>query len=82
MNKRITDINILKESFATLNGQANGIYWVKFNNEHKLFIKNGESIGVVCHYLGESAMTCVSPIRKDVKEEFLKELKELKNIKL
>jgi len=71
---RISNINIIKEfkSALSLNkDMVYGVYSVIFNGKQEIFIKNGDSIGAVQHYLGESAGKCVSEIRDDVKQEFL-----------
>ena len=69
---RIQDINIIKE-FSSEHGTF-GVYSVIFNGEQKIFIRNGNSIGAVVHYVGEPVSKCVSEIRNDVKEEFLGKL--------
>lgn len=70
---RIQGINIIKE--FTSENITYGIYSVIFKGEQKVFIRNGNSIGVVVHYFGEPASKCISEIRDDIKEEFLSKLK-------
>lgn len=70
---RIKNINTIKE--FTNENITYGVYSVIFNGEHKIFIRNGNSIGAVVHYSGEPVSKCVSEIRNDVKEEFLSKLK-------
>jgi hypothetical protein len=72
---KIGDINIIREFKNDKN--TYGIYSVVFNGKQEIFIKNGNSIGAVQHYLGETASKCVSEIRDDVKQEFLNKLKEV-----
>ena len=53
---------------------TNGVYCVKLNGKPHIFIRNNESVGTVCHYLGKSASECVNIIRDDVKQDFLKQI--------
>jgi hypothetical protein len=54
---------------------TSGVYFIKLNKDKNyIFIRNNDSIGAVCHYLGKPASECVSIIRNDVKEEFLTQL--------
>jgi hypothetical protein len=77
MESRITDIRILYE-FTNKDTQSKcGTYLLNFNGERYLFIRNGESIGIVCHYLGRPASECVSIIRNDVKDKFFAELNKI-----
>lgn len=69
---KINDIQIIRE-FKSEN-RVNGIYSVMFNGKQEIFIRNGNSIGAVQHYLNEPASKCVSEIRDDVKGEFLSKL--------
>lgn len=70
----IQDITIIRE-FNNDDGVF-GVYAVIFNGKQEIFIRNGKSIGAVKHYLNEPASKCVSEIRSDVKDEFLKMLAE------
>lgn len=53
---------------------TNGAYLVTFKGTERLFIRNGNSVGTVSHFLGRYASQCVSEIRDDVKYEFLAQL--------
>ncbi|SBW02505.1 hypothetical protein KL86CLO1_11657 [uncultured Eubacteriales bacterium] len=55
-------------------GNTNGVYRVTFKGCEYVFVRNGNSIGKVSHYLGEPASRCVGEIRDDVKQEFLAQL--------
>lgn len=72
---KIGKIDVIRE-FGS-DDKIYGIYSVMFNDKQEIFIKNGDSIGTVQHYLGVPAGKCVSEIRDDVKEEFLSKLKEI-----
>ncbi len=52
-------------------GITYGVYSLDFNGEQKIFIRNGDSVGVVSHLFGEPANKCVCIIRDDFKQEFL-----------
>lgn len=71
MNK-ISDINTIRE-FKN-EDRVYGVYSVIFNGKQEIFIRNGKSIGVVQHYLGEPASKCVGEIRDNVKLEFLSKI--------
>lgn len=51
-----------------------GVYSLTFNGKQEVFIRNGDSVGIVIHYLGETASKCVSEIRDDVRQDFLSKL--------
>lgn len=55
-------------------GNTNGVYYVTFKGNDRVFIRNGNSIGAVSHYLSKPASQCVDEIRDDVKQEFLAQL--------
>jgi len=67
MSNKITEVSTLQE--FTNDDITYGSYLVKFNGEFKVFIRNGNSVGVVVYYKNEPASKCVSEIRDDVKEE-------------
>lgn len=69
---KISDINVIRE--YKNEDRIYGVYSVIFNDKQEIFIRNGNSVGAVKHYLGESASKCVAEIRNDVKEEFLSKL--------
>lgn len=76
---RITSIKVIEEFSSKDSGIIYGTYYVTFNGEQKVFIRNNNSVGAVTYYLGELPMKCVSQIRDDVEQEFLDALKN-KNI--
>ena len=53
-------------------GVVYGIYEVEFKGKKETFVRNGNSIGVITFYLGGRVDECVSIVRGDVAEEFLK----------
>jgi hypothetical protein len=69
MNK-ISKIDIIRE-FSNDEGVTYGVYSVTFNNKQEIFVRNGNSIGVIKHFWNEPINKCLLEIRDDVKEEFL-----------
>ncbi|MDD4402898.1 MAG: hypothetical protein PHI24_13890 [Desulfitobacteriaceae bacterium] len=65
----INSVKVIKET-----SDDSGIYLVDFNGELKVFVKNGDSVGVI------TCNKCVAIIRDNVKEEFLNKLTELKEV--
>jgi len=63
--------------FST-DGFTCGVYSVVIDDKPKIFIRNGNSIGVVSHFLNEPIKKCVSEISKEVKKKFLITLEKLK----
>lgn len=48
-----------------------GLYHVQLNSGGKYYLlRNGDSVGVICHYRGRPALECISIIRDDVKRDF------------
>lgn len=71
---KISNINKIREHKN--DGKIYGVYSLDFNGEQKVFIRNGDSVGVVTHLLEKSANECVSLIREDVKKEFLEKINQ------
>jgi hypothetical protein len=71
---KISDVTVIRE--FNNEDRVCGVYSVIFNGKQEIFIRNGNSIGVVQHYLGEPASKCVGEIRDGVKVEFLNRLKK------
>ena len=68
---RITNLKVLNRFKNNMNNNTCGIYWCEFNGEKKLFIQNGDSWGVVSHWLNEPVTKCVNIIREDVRDELI-----------
>lgn len=59
-----------------------GLYHVELNNGSKhYFIRNTNSVGVICHLVDRPSSECVSIIRDDVKKEFFEVLKNERMVK-
>ena len=72
---RISDIKVIKEFIN--DDITYGVYSVNFNGEQKIFIRNGESVGVITFKFDEPATNCICTIRNDVKEELFLALKKI-----
>lgn len=53
-----------------------GLYKVSMGDKDQYFLINGDSVGVICHFIGRPASECVATIRDDVKQEFLAKVQE------
>jgi len=62
--------------FAGESGITYGVYSVVFKGTPEIFIRNGNSIGVVTFFLGSPVGKCIAVTRSDVKEEFLNFLRQ------
>jgi hypothetical protein len=68
-------IEVIYEFHNEDTNTTNGVYRVKLNGKPHIFIRNNNSVGVVCHFLGKSASECVGIIRDDIKNEFLSKVR-------
>jgi len=73
-----TKIQTIYEFTNAKLGHTCGAYYVEFKGKNHLFIRNGDSVGAVEHYLGRQPNECISIIRNDVKQEFLEQLSKVK----
>jgi hypothetical protein len=55
-----------------------GTYSLLYNGEPYVFIRNGDSIGAVFHWIDKPASECVEDVREETKDLFLKELEKAK----
>ncbi len=55
-------------------GLSFGVYLVTLQGEKKILVRNENSVGVICHYIAKPANECISILREDIKQEFLKAL--------
>jgi hypothetical protein len=72
MDKRITDLKIIEHFHSKTLSNTCGVYRAKFKGGYKVFVRNGDSVGVVTHYFDRPVSECVSIINDDVKDELLK----------
>ena len=62
---RITKLNILQE-FSDHNGEVCGIYWGKFREKKRLFVRQGDKVFILGHYTCGPSLDLV---RDDVRDE-------------
>ena len=78
------NISILETIYEFTNRQfsddgfTGGVYFVMVDDKRKIFIRNGDSIGVVNHFLDEPVKECVPEISREAKKKFLMALEKLK----
>ena len=72
----ITEITIIKE--FTNDGIIYGVYSAIINGVQEIFVRNGNSVGMITFFIGEPVTKCTSLIKKDAKEEFFRKLKEVR----
>lgn len=69
----MSNFNSVEKIYEFTNRDSNstcGVYLVDFKGKQRVFIRNGDSVGTVSHYVGEPVAQCVGEIRDDVKKEF------------
>jgi len=69
---RFSEVQIISE--FTKNEITYGVYSAKFKGEQEIFIRNGDSMGVISFLVNEPANKCVHEIRDDVKQELLESI--------
>ena len=47
------------------NSVINGLYKIELNGKVYIVFRNGDSWGVLSHFIGEPATKCISPLRED-----------------
>lgn len=50
---------------SNLDGSLNGLYKIELNNEKAIVFRNGDSWGVLTHFLGEPVQKCIGNLRDD-----------------
>lgn len=58
-------LEIYEHFKSNLNGSINGLYKIKLNNDTATVFRNGDSWGILSHYLGEPVTKCMGFMRKD-----------------
>lgn len=73
-------LSIFEHFKSDLDGSINGLYKIELNNEKAIIFRNGDSWGVLSHYLGEPVHKCVGYVRndriKDIEDAINKYLQE------
>lgn len=58
-------LSVFEHFKSDLDGSINGLYKIELNNEKATIFRNGDSWGVLSHYLGEPAHKCIGYVRND-----------------
>lgn len=58
-------LSVFEHFKSDLDGSINGLYKIELNNEKATIFRNGDSWGVLSHYLGEPAHKCMGYLRAD-----------------
>lgn len=73
-------LSVFEHFKSNLDGSINGLYKIELNNEKGIIFRNGDSWGVLSHYLGEPVHKCVGYVRndriKDIEDAINKYLQE------
>ena len=81
-NVCIEVLEIYEHFIAITDGSVNGLYKIKLNNNESTVFRNGDSWGILSHYLGEPVTKCMGYMRDDriemVKQAIEKYLKDNK----
>lgn len=66
MEEAIIEVLEVYEHFkANLDDSINGLYRIKLNNNESTVFRNGDSWGILSHYLGEPVTKCMGFMRDD-----------------
>ncbi|WP_342759497.1 hypothetical protein [Kineothrix sedimenti] len=58
-------IEIFEHFKSNLDNSVNGLYNIKINGNKAIIFRNGDSWGVLAHYLGEPVNKCMGILRED-----------------
>ena len=50
---------------SEFNQSTNGLYKIRLNNDKAIVFRNGDSWGILSHYLGEPVTKCMGFMRND-----------------
>jgi hypothetical protein len=73
---KIENIKIIHE--FTNGSFTGGTYSVLYNGEPYVFIRNGDSVGAVFHWIDKPASECIEDVREETKKLFLQELEKVR----
>ena len=71
----ITNVIILQ--FFRNNNVPHGVYTATIGGNLKVFVQNGDSVGVVAYYQDEPADKCISIVTDAIKAELLEKVNKL-----
>ena len=64
-NVKVEVLEVYDHFVANLDDSVNGLYKIKLNNDKAIVFRNGDSWGILSHYLGEPVTKCMGFIRND-----------------
>ena len=64
-NVNVEVLEIYEHFIAITDGSVNGLYKIKLNNDKSIVFRNGDSWGILSHYLGEPVTKCMGFMRRD-----------------
>lgn len=73
-------LNVFEHFVSNIDESINGLYKIKVNyNNTYIVFRNGNSWGVLSHYLGEPVTKCIGFMREDMIEAVEKAINEYLN---
>lgn len=64
-NITIEVLEVYEHFKANLDGSINGLYRIKLNSNETIVFRNGNSWGILSHYLGDPVTKCMGFMRDD-----------------
>ena len=64
-NVKVEVLEVYDHFIANLDGSVNGLYKIKLNNDKAIVFRNGDSWGILSHYLGEPVTKYMGFMRDD-----------------
>lgn len=64
-NVKVEVLEVYDHFVANLDDSVNGLYKIKLNGSKYMVFRNGNSWGVLSHYLGEPVTKCIGFMRRD-----------------
>ena len=58
-------LEIYEHFIAITDGSVNGLYKIRLNNDKAIVFRNGDSWGILSHYLGDPVTKCMGFMRDD-----------------
>lgn len=64
-NVKVEVLEVYDHFVANLDDSVNGLYKIKLNGSKYMVFRNGDSWGILSHYLGEPVTKCMGFMRDD-----------------
>jgi hypothetical protein len=62
---KVEVLNVFEHFIGDIDGSTYGLYKVSINSNKSIVFRNGNSWGVLSHYLGEPVTKCIGFMRDD-----------------